>query len=33
MSFLPVHFEWQEEYFAVSVSATVEAVRKYIKGQ
>jgi REP element-mobilizing transposase RayT len=33
-SLLPVHFEWQEEYFAVSVSeSAVEAVRKYIKGQ
>jgi Transposase and inactivated derivatives len=31
---LPFHFEWQEEYFAVSVSeSAVEAVRKYIKGQ
>jgi REP element-mobilizing transposase RayT len=33
-SLLPFHFEWQEEYFAVSVSESdVEAVRKYIKGQ
>jgi len=32
--FLPFHFEWQEEYFAVSVSeSAVETVRKYIKGQ
>jgi REP element-mobilizing transposase RayT len=33
-SLLPFHFEWQEEYFAVSVSeSAVEPVRKYIKGQ
>ena len=31
---LPFHFEWQEEYFAVSVSeSAVDAVRKYIEEQ
>lgn len=33
-SMTPTKFEWQDEYFAVSVSeSTVEKVREYIRGQ
>lgn len=34
MKFLPYHFSWQDDYFAVSVSHShVERVRAYIKNQ